>query len=78
MKLLTNKKLYDLEEKAYMQGYDDADSVNKALQEKFCAEILDEIEELARNTWDKDRIERIKEMLNANVFDKKQSGGNRK
>ena len=68
MKLLTNKKLYDLEEKAYMQGYDDANSVNKALQEKFCADLLTEIEELARNTWDKDRIEHIKEMLNAHIF----------
>lgn len=65
MKLLTNKKLYDLEEKAYMQGYDDAESVNKALQEKFCADLLTEIEELANNTWDKDRIEHIKEMINA-------------
>lgn len=63
MKLLTDKKLYDLEEKAYMQGYDDAESVNKALQEKFCAEILGEIEELANNTWDKDRIKHIKEII---------------
>lgn len=67
MKLLTNKKLYDLEEKAYMQGYDDAESVNKALQEKFYADILTEIEELANNTWDKDRIEHIMEMINASI-----------
>lgn len=65
MKLLTNKKLYDLEEKAYMNGFDDADSINKDLQEKFCANLLTEIEELANNTWDKDRIEHIKEMINA-------------
>lgn len=65
MKLLTDKKLNDLEEKAYMEGYNDAESVNKALQEKFCADLLTEIEELTRNTWDKDRIEHIKEIINA-------------
>lgn len=65
MKLLTKNKLEDIKENAYMEGWIDADSINKNLQEKFCADLLTEIEELARNTWDKDRIEHIKEMINA-------------
>jgi hypothetical protein len=63
MKLLTNKKYEDVKEQSYMEGFNDADSINNALFEKFCADILSEIEELEKNTWDKERIQTIKEKL---------------
>lgn len=63
MKILTNKKFDDALEQSYNEGYNDADSVNQALFEKFCAKILSEIEELEPNTWDKDRVQKIKMLL---------------
>lgn len=63
MKIMTNKKFDDALEQSYNEGYGDADSVNQALFEKFCAKILSEIEELEPNTWDKDRVQKIKMLL---------------
>lgn len=76
MRILTNEQLRKMQDDYYSRGYRDA---NKAYynagwtigaQEKtehfelICNRILSELNELQRNTWDQDRIKKIKEMIN--------------
>ena len=75
MKLLTDEQLKEMQAEYYSRGYRDAsDEYYNAgwtvgTQEKtddfkrICRSIFKELNELQRNTWDQDRIKRIKEMI---------------
>jgi len=76
MRILTDEQLREMQADYYSRGYRDAsDEYYNAgrtvgTQEKtehfkrICRSILSELNELQRNTWDQDRIKKIKEMIN--------------
>lgn len=75
MRILTDEQLREMQADYYSRGYRDAsDEYYNAgwtvgTQEKtddfkrICNRILSELEELQYNTWDQNRIKRIKEMI---------------
>ena len=62
-----NQGLIDANDKYYNQGFkqghEEALKEGEIVYEDFCNYILSELEELSKNTWDQDRIETIKKLL---------------
>ena len=79
MKLLTNKQIREMQaerynqglidandryyNQGYKQGYEKAIKEGEIVYEDFCNYILSELEELQYNTWDQDRIRRLKVLI---------------
>lgn len=75
MRILTDEQLKEMQADYYSRGYQDCskeyytNGFNEGVKEKnehikyTCNRILSELNELQRNTWDQDRIKRIKEMI---------------
>ena len=68
MRILTDKQLREMQAECYNQGLIDANDklYNQGFKDGMKAQtkvILEELNELQRNTWDQDRIKRIKEMI---------------
>ena len=76
MKILTDEQLREMQAEYYSRGYRNASDEyytagwKVGMQEKtehfkhICRSIFKELNELQRNTWDQDRIRKIKEMIN--------------
>ena len=77
--ITTNKKLKEKMQEAYSDGYRDGAvaggiraSVSKTDPCRLCHTVILELKELDKNTWDHDRVEKIRKILiqglnNANV-----------
>ena len=75
--ILTDEQLREMQADYYSRGYQDCskeyftNGFKEGVREKngyfkyICNRILSELNELQRNTWDQDRIKRIKEMIDA-------------
>ena len=64
MKLLTNKKLQDIGIRAYNEGFNNGYHMNAVTTNMYLDDILDQVHRLEKNTWDRDRIKAIKDIIN--------------
>lgn len=75
MKLLTNKQITEI----YKDGYDTKGKMDELWFHAVCMYINVNLIELERNTWDRDRIKRLKEYLDLKekTFGEFTTGGDR-
>lgn len=60
---ISKKKYKEKLQKVYETGFDDGRKLNLWQAKIQRLTILNELEELSKNTWDQDRIETIKKLL---------------
>ena len=68
MRILTDKQLTKLKCDVYEKGFQNGENMKKKIDELWfhgvCSYILDELMELERNTWDKDRVQKLRNYIN--------------
>lgn len=67
MKLLTKQQLIKLKCDTYEDGFQHGEAMKKEVDKLWfigvCTTIRENLDELEKNTWDKDRVRKLKEYL---------------